>query len=131
MTKIFSTPKEVLTKVEAEIQTLLDSYCGNNLVINKAKCTPTVIRELDRAGWVVRDKGNYADCIVYPKKWRYHRARHYEASGFQTFSLVFGGITGILTCPFAWEHLGIGMVSSGLVYTAICVICLFGVWKDV
>lgn len=74
MTKIFSTPKEVLTRVEAippadmeKIQKLLDSYIDKELELPSKLASATVIRELERSGWVVRDTGYNGIYRVYPK----------------------------------------------------------------
>ena len=102
MTKIFSTPKEVLTKVEVippadmeKIQKLLDSYIGKDLELPSKLVSATVIRELERSGWVVRDTG-YSVYKIHPKNTRVALQPRAKSSaipwiGTSLMFVMFGG----------------------------------------
>ena len=123
MTKIFSTPKEVLTRVEAippadmeKIQKLLDSYIGKDLELPSELASATVIRELERSGWVVRDTG-YSVYKVHPKN-----LRIVLRPGVKTYVVPLCVINlpmFILFAATCWDH-----VVSGMIVTALFVIVL-------
>lgn len=118
MTKIFSTPKEVLTRVEAippadmeKIQKLLDSYIGKDLELPSKLASATVIRELERSGWVVRDTG-YSVYKVHPKNLRVVLCPGVKGNAAPVWIvslpmfILFGA-----TC---WEHIIPGMIITAL-----------------
>lgn len=128
MTKIFSTPKEVLTRVEAippadmeKIQKLLDSYIGKDLELPSKLASATVIRELERSGWVVRDTG-YSVYKVHPRNIKIvlrPSVKTFAAAICFLFLPLF-----ILFGTACWEHSIPGMLITGLLSIALSLLTI-------
>lgn len=128
MTKIFSTPKEVLTRVEAippadmeKIQKLLDSYIGKDLELPSELASATVIRELERSGWVVRDTG-YSVYKIHPKNLRIvlrPGVKTYPAPVCIVLIPMF-----VLFAATCWDHVVSGMVITGLFVIALSILTI-------
>jgi len=129
VTKIFSTPKEVLTRVEAippadmeEIQKLLDSYIGKELELPSKLASATVIRELERSGWVVRDTRYNGIYKVYPKT-----IKLILRPSVQTFAAILSILVFPLFMLFGfscWERIIPGMLVTGLLSIALSLLTI-------
>lgn len=130
MTKIFSTPKEVLTRVEAippadmeKIQEALSSFCGNDIHIQKKIASLTVVNELERAGWaVINPSDSYTYYVVRPKNMRLKLRPGVTKFGPGVCLLLIPSF--ILFTATCWDHVIPGMLITGLFVIAMSLLTI-------